>query len=82
MSRRLHCVEVSDLAAKTVRVLPFDVVIGEAVDTLRAFDELLGAEACRVCGCTDGFACGNGCSWTFPGLCSNCAAGGPIGLGR
>jgi ParB family chromosome partitioning protein len=29
-------------------------------------------EACRVCGCTEAEACDGGCSWTEPGLCSEC----------
>jgi len=29
--------------------------------------------ACRVCGCTNERACGGGCSWIAPALCSTCA---------
>lgn len=29
--------------------------------------------ACRVCGCTEHFACPEGCSWVEPDLCSECA---------
>lgn len=28
---------------------------------------------CRQCGCTQNFACADGCSWAAPGLCSVCA---------
>lgn len=35
----------------------------------------LGDEpACRECGCTDSFACPQGCGWAQPDLCSVCAA--------
>lgn len=27
---------------------------------------------CRECGCTDDRACGEGCEWVEPGLCSAC----------
>ena len=28
---------------------------------------------CRICGCTEERACGAGCSWAEPDLCSSCA---------
>lgn len=28
---------------------------------------------CRVCGCTEEFACDRGCEWVEPGLCTSCA---------
>ncbi|MEY2161328.1 hypothetical protein [Rhodanobacter sp. FW106-PBR-LB-2-11] len=28
--------------------------------------------SCRVCGCTESFACPGGCSWVEPDLCSAC----------
>lgn len=31
-----------------------------------------GARACRVCGCTDLWACDDGCFWVEPDLCSSC----------
>ena len=41
-------------------------------------DRLRGRTACRVCGCTDSFACGDidegPCWWVEPDLCSRCAA--------
>lgn len=39
-----------------------------------------GAQACRVCGCTWNNACGKGCYWAEPNLCSACV-GKPIPLG-
>jgi len=30
---------------------------------------------CRVCGCTDEWACPGGCHWVEPDLCSACANG-------
>jgi hypothetical protein len=39
-----------------------------APDTLRR---------CRVCGCTDTYACEGGCHWVGADLCSECGFGGP-----
>lgn len=39
-----------------------------------AFIEQAKKEAvCRVCGCTEGNACGDGCYWVESDLCSSCA---------
>lgn len=35
--------------------------------------ERLQVPHCKVCGCTDHFACAGGCAWYAPGLCSKCA---------
>jgi hypothetical protein len=32
----------------------------------------LGIRQCRVCGCTDDYACDGGCEWVEPDLCSSC----------
>jgi hypothetical protein len=42
---------------------------------LRRFHEedITKAPVCRVCGCSDFFACKGGCSWVEPDLCSSCA---------
>ena len=29
---------------------------------------------CKICGCTDSFACDGDCYWVKPNLCSNCLA--------
>lgn len=34
----------------------------------------LQIRACSVCGCTDDFACPDGCSWVAPNLCSACGS--------
>ncbi len=31
------------------------------------------AGVCRVCGCTDDFACPGGCAWVEDDLCTSCA---------
>ncbi len=36
---------------------------------------VLGLRACRACGCTDDWACDEGCSWAEPDLCSGCTPG-------
>jgi hypothetical protein len=35
----------------------------------------IGVRACDGCGCTDSFACDDGCSWVAEHLCSSCAGG-------
>ncbi len=36
---------------------------------------------CRVCGCTDSYACPGGCYWVDWDLCSACAEYPPMGGG-
>jgi hypothetical protein len=38
----------------------------------RLYGQLSGAVACRVCGCSDDWACDEGCDWAEPDLCSAC----------
>lgn len=49
----------------------------ERIRTTRWYDQLLEQAAservCRVCGCTEGNACGDGCYWVEDDLCSSCA---------
>lgn len=33
----------------------------------------LGLRACKVCNCTDGFSCANGCYWVADDLCNRCS---------
>ena len=53
----------------------------ERVRTIRWYDKLMeqaGNETvCRVCGCTEENACGDGCYWVEPGLCSSCTSSLP-----
>lgn len=35
--------------------------------------ELVDEPRCRECGCSDSFACPQGCGWAQPDLCSVCA---------
>jgi hypothetical protein len=51
------------------------------IEALRARVELLegvlsdaGIRYCRVCGCTDDYACDEGCEWAEEDLCSACVA--------
>lgn len=52
------------------------VLVGPALDAedaaRRAYGELSGRVTCRVCGCSDGWACSEGCAWAEPGLCTSC----------
>ena len=73
----LACIEVSDIGTRTPGAMPAGIASLAALETLRAFDEACGADACGICGCTDGFACPEGCHWAAPGLCSHCADGHP-----
>lgn len=49
----------------------------ERIRTTRWYDQLMEQAAseavCRVCGCTEGNACGDGCYWVEDDLCSSCA---------
>ena len=49
-------------------------VLGGDVSELPPLPDLrpLDVRQCRACGCTDGFACDNGCSWVEADLCSAC----------
>jgi hypothetical protein len=35
----------------------------------------IGTRACHGCGCTERFACDDGCTWVAENLCSTCAGG-------
>jgi hypothetical protein len=35
-------------------------------------DDIEWSQRCRVCGCSDFFACKGGCSWVEEDLCSRC----------
>lgn len=52
-------------------------VVGEAEAQLLDVTEN-GARRCRACGCTDNFACDEGCGWVESDLCSACAPAGSV----
>lgn len=39
----------------------------------REYARLTGAQACRFCGCSDNWACPEGCFWLETDLCTSCA---------
>jgi hypothetical protein len=41
----------------------------------RGYAALLNLPTCRVCGCSDSWACEDGCWWLAEGVCSNCGGG-------
>jgi hypothetical protein len=45
-----------------------------ALQVLDLVDRLLQDTGphCHVCGCTELFACDEGCGWALPGVCTNC----------
>ncbi|MFP5376918.1 MAG: hypothetical protein ACLGIO_09080 [Acidimicrobiia bacterium] len=45
--------------------------------SLQESDRRAGARFCRRCGCTDAYACADGCGWVDEDLCSACADAGP-----
>ena len=56
---------------------PSTFVTAHLVDYLRdEVDPSAGAH-CRVCGCTDEYACPGGCEWAEPNLCSRCLENSP-----
>lgn len=51
-------------------------LFGHRMVRLTKHDEdepLFDEQKCRVCGCTDDYACPGGCYWVEPDLCSKCA---------
>ncbi|BDP44889.1 hypothetical protein DAETH_48580 (plasmid) [Deinococcus aetherius] len=56
---------------------PVDPLYGPALDAeeaaRRLHAQLAGVQACRVCGCSNTWACEGGCWWVRPDLCSSCA---------
>ena len=52
------------------------VVVGPSLDAEDAarqhYAQLRGCRACRVCGCSDDWACPGGCAWAGPDLCTHC----------
>lgn len=48
--------------------------IVSAIDQARLVDVANGARQCSQCGCTDGFACPEGCAWATiePPVCTAC----------
>ena len=38
----------------------------------REYARLTGVQSCRICGCSDSWACDGGCSWAESDLCSAC----------
>lgn len=67
-------------AAKTLGDGPHARSAAKDLAELRAQDVANGSDQCRECGCTENFACPEGCSWAAPHLCSACADDGRIGL--
>lgn len=49
----------------------FDATVDEDEDA-----DVPDMPRCRVCGCTDDFACEGGCIWAEADLCSRCAREG------
>lgn len=54
------------------RKLMIEALAVNAAQSLGLLTTLM-RKTCRVCGCTEEFACDDGCSWAMPGLCTTCA---------
>ncbi|WP_345454598.1 hypothetical protein [Deinococcus aluminii] len=69
---------LDDGFGRTVQTFPaaqdVDAVIERAARALHA--EITEEPACRHCGCTASWGCGEGCAWATPDCCTACA--GPL----
>lgn len=85
--------EADDILAHLAALVALELVIrdgreyrvpcGIDVEVRSAYAKLIREVPCRVCGCSDSWACDEGCWWVDTDLCSGCAesirfaSGGP-----
>jgi hypothetical protein len=79
VAHRPHHVAYSEALSLIYELVAINVLDGDN-ETLPPRPDLrpLGIAQCRVCGCTNDFACDGGCHWVRSDLCSACAEAGRI----
>ena len=63
-----------DMQAEVLDALPEDAFVASDGRSPR-IPALLGG-VCRVCGCSQNFACEGGCGWAAEDVCTACVSGG------
>jgi hypothetical protein len=69
--------DVRDWAPWKIRAAIWWLTFGRDDNFAEVIAHRQGLRSCRVCGCTNDFACDDGCYWVEADLCSTC-----VGLNR